>query len=297
MLGVDERDAPLAVEVHRHLADLECVRCRELVTEPGLELDQVLVPVPVDHLLLPREPLRPGGVGREMRLAAGVGVCPAPRQDPPFRDVLVEADERVDPDLLQRAVGVANRELLRVRGQLRDRLRRAGDSGLLEQRLVVVEAVSVGEQRQRALLAAVLRVVVRRRREHRRADPGLLHQRREVDPAAGPAVDADVVGVERTDDVRRGACPDGRDDLVVVDAPHDAQRDVGICLLVLGRELLERGQLACAPSDPDGELRRGGMVPGCSGGNPGGGERDRDQRASHGDAFHRIILPPVRCAR
>ena len=94
----------------------------------------------------------------------------AERRDPPLGHVLVEADERVEADHLQRAVRVPHRQLLRVGGQLGDRLRRRGDAGLLEERLVVVEAVRVGEQRQRAALAAVLRVVLRRRREDRRAD-------------------------------------------------------------------------------------------------------------------------------
>ena len=67
------------------------------------------------------------------------------------------------------------------------------DAGLLEERLVVVEAVGVGEQRQRAALAAVLRVVLRRLREQIDRDVVLLHQRRQVDPAARPAVVGDVV--------------------------------------------------------------------------------------------------------
>ena len=49
MLVVDERDAPLAVEVHRELAGLERLRRRELVAEPGLEADELVVAVPVDE--------------------------------------------------------------------------------------------------------------------------------------------------------------------------------------------------------------------------------------------------------
>ena len=44
MLGLDEGDPPLAVEVHRDLADLEGVRRRELVTETGLEPTRFLYP-------------------------------------------------------------------------------------------------------------------------------------------------------------------------------------------------------------------------------------------------------------
>ena len=60
---------------------------------------------------------------------------------------------------------------------------------------------------------------------------GLLHERREVDPAAGAAVDADVVGVERADDVGRVAGADRGDDLVVVDAADDARRVTSGCAL------------------------------------------------------------------
>ena len=132
---------------------------------------------------------------------------------------------------------------------------------LPEQRLVVVEPVRVREQRQRAALAAVLRVVARRRRERIRVYVRLLQQRLEVDPAARRAVGADVVGVERADDVRSGAGADRRRDLVVVDAADDLDRYARVIPVVLGDDLLEHAELAGAPADPDGQrrlLRRAG---------------------------------------
>src|SRR3954464_10723949 len=160
MLGLDERNAPLAVEVVVDLPGLEGIRGGELVAEAGLELDEVLVAVPVDQALLPLQPLRPTGGLREYRVVLAVQPLAAERDHPSLGHILVEAHERVDADLLQRAVLVADRQLLGVGGELRNRPRRAGDSGLLEERLVVVEAVRVREQWERAALAAVLRVVV-----------------------------------------------------------------------------------------------------------------------------------------
>src|SRR4051812_38183035 len=81
LLVLDERDAPLAVEVHRDLACLECLRRGELVTEPGLEANQLLVAVPVHEALLPLRPLRPRGVLREDRVALGVDELAAVRLD------------------------------------------------------------------------------------------------------------------------------------------------------------------------------------------------------------------------
>ena len=127
---------------------------------------------------------------------------------------------------------------------------------LLEERLVVVEAVHVSEQRQRAPGALVLRVVHRRRREDARRDPVLLHQRREVDPAAGRAVDADVRRRERADHVGRVPRAERRDDLVVVDPADDLDVDVRVLRVILGHDLLELAELTCAPPDPDGQRRR-----------------------------------------
>jgi hypothetical protein len=138
---------------------------------------------------------------------------------------------------------------------------RAGDAGRLEQLLVVVEAVVVGEQRQRAPLALVLRVVARRPREQRRVDLRLLHQRCEVDPPAAAAVVADVVRVERADDIGRRARANGGDDLVVVDAADHVDRDLRMRLVIFGSQLLEAGQLVPgAPAHPDSQLRRRGAV-------------------------------------
>ena len=98
-----------------------------------------------------------------------------------------------------------------------------------------------------------------------------FEERRKVDPAAGAAVVADVVGVERADDVGRRARADRGDDLVVVDAADDADGYLRVIPVVLGDDLLEDGQLvAGAPPDPDRQLRRRRAVHIC-------GERTRDE--------------------
>ena len=232
------------------LPRLEGVRGGELVARARVPLDEVLVPVVVDEALLPAEQLRPRRVLAERRLAARVEPLAVHGRLIGAGRVLVEAEERVVADDLQRAVRVLRRQLLRVRRQLRERLRRALQPGRLEHRLVVVEAVDVGEQRQRAALALVLGVVHRRRREDARLDPVLLHVRSQVDPAAGRTVDADVRRRERADDVGRVAAAERGDDLVVVDAADDLDLDGRVLAVVLGRDLLELAQLAGAPARP-----------------------------------------------
>ena len=254
----DEGDAPLAVEVHRDLARLERVRGRELVAEAGLEARQLAVAVPVDEALVPGHHLRPRGILREVRLAVRGQPLDAEGRAPALGDVLVEADQRVDAGDLDRAVRRALRQLLRVRRQLGDRLRWARDPRLREQRLVVVEAVGVGEQRQRAPLPAVLRVVAGRRREPVDVDVILLQVGRQVDPGAAAAVVADVVGVERADDVGRRSRADRGDDLRVVDVADDLDLGGRVALVVLVDQRLERLELvgSGAPPDPRRERHR-----------------------------------------
>jgi hypothetical protein len=148
MLILDERYAPFTVLVYRQLPLLEGVRGGELVAETGLEPDELVVPVPIDEVLLPGQLPRPGGVLREDRLAVGVGVLAAEQRTKAqdlVRGAVVEARGGIETDDLQRTIGVALCELFRVRGQLRHRPRRARNARLLEQVLVVVEAEGVGE--------------------------------------------------------------------------------------------------------------------------------------------------------
>ena len=183
MLVVDERDAPFAVEVHRELPCLEGLRRRELVDRLCLEAYELVVAVPVDEALVPVGPFRPRRIGADQRVTLRVDPLATPLLDPAVRCVLVEADDGVEAGDLDVALRVADGQLLRVRCELGHRLRRALDPRLREHRLVVVEAVVVGEQRQRAPLALVLRVVPRRRREDRRVDVVFLEQRRRGRPS------------------------------------------------------------------------------------------------------------------
>ena len=252
----DEGHAPLAIEVHGDLATLERVRRRPLVTGAGVELDEVLVPVPVHEALLPAQHLRPRRIGGEARVALGVDPLRAEERDERRDGVLVEADEGVEADDLQRAVGVPLRQLFRVGRQLGERSRRPRQAGVPEELLVVVEAADVREQRQRTALAFVLRVVARRRRELVHVEPRGLDRRPEVLPRAAPAVRADVVGRPRDDDVRHLARADRRRDLVVADVPDDLDLDAGSGLVVHRDDLLELVELACGPGRPDRELDR-----------------------------------------
>src|SRR5215211_8005611 len=182
---LDEVHPPLTVHVHRNLAGLEGVRRRERVAGARVEATEVVVAVPVDEALLPAQLVLPRG-RVEARLVA-VHPLRAPRRPVVRGDVLVPARERVEADDLQLAVRVAPRELLRHRGELRDRLRRALVAGLREQRLVVVETVGVRQHREGAPGALEGRVVARSRREDRVLDAVLLHVRAEVDPGAARA--------------------------------------------------------------------------------------------------------------
>ena len=135
---------------------------------------------------------RPGRVGGELGLAARVEPVRAERV-PDVGDVeLLPQVERHEAGHLDRAVGVLHGQLLGIRGELGHRLGRAADPGLLEHLLVVVEAVGVGQRRQRALLARDLRVAERRRCELADRHVVLLHERRQVFPQAARAVLAGV---------------------------------------------------------------------------------------------------------
>src|SRR4029079_11649224 len=140
MLGLEERDAPLAVEHHRELAALERMRGRELVARSRLPLDKLVVAVGVDQALLPREKLRPPGILREGRPAGRIEILRADERLVASDPVLVEAKHRVEPDDVERSVTLARRQLLRVRRQLLERSRRMRQARLLEEGLVVVEA-------------------------------------------------------------------------------------------------------------------------------------------------------------
>ena len=150
----------------------------------------------------------------------------------------------------------------------RDRLRRPVQPRLLEHVLVVVEAHGVGQHRQRAAGALVLRVGARGGREDRVADLVALEVGLEVDPCAGAAERAGVVGRERLRDVGRLAAAARRDDLVVVDAADDADLDAGVERLEVLDGVLEDAQLALGEADPERdvgrlELRRRLLRPAC----------------------------------
>ena len=275
VLGRDERDPPLAVHHHRELSHLERVRCRKLVSEACLEAHELVVPVPVDEALLPAQELRPREPVGEDRLALAVEVL-ASVERRVVRHVgevaRVHAPERVeagDCDLPAAPL----RQLLRGGRQLADRLRRALDPCLREERLVVVEPVRVGEERQRTPLALVLGVVERGLRELAEVDVVLLQVGAEVDPGACAAVDPHVRRGERADHVGRVPGSDRVRDLRVVDRADDLHVHVRVLRVVLGHDALELLQLACAPAHPDRDrhpfLRRlragalGGLRRGC----------------------------------
>ena len=129
------------------------------------------------------------------------------------------------------------------------------EPGFLEQRLVVVEAVGIGEKRQGAANALVLRVVARCRWEDVDVDLVPLEVRGEIDPPSGWAEDAHIVGLEGADHVRDVAGAKRGDDLVVDDAADDRDLDVLVLRVVLGDDLLELDQLMTgAPADPERQL-------------------------------------------
>ena len=163
----EERRPPLAVVHHRDASALEVVRGRELLTQAGGEAEQLAVAVPVDQRLLPLEERRPAGIPRDLRLARRVEPARAVGLHEAAGDgvlvVLAEGHEARD---LDRAVGVSHGQLLGVGCELRQRPRRVRDPLRLEHGPVVVEAVGVGERRQRALVALVARERERGLREH-----------------------------------------------------------------------------------------------------------------------------------
>ncbi len=173
--------------------------------------------------------------------------------------VLVPAVDRVEADDLQRAVRVAHGELLRVLRELGHRARRVRQARLPEHVGVVVEAVRVGEHRQRAAIALVLRVVAGRDRERAGRDVVPLHVVLEVDPGARRAVLAAVVGGARLRDVGRLPGGDRREDLRVVDAAARRDVDPRVRLLELGDDLLHHAELGIREVDPvvdvDGVVR------------------------------------------
>ena len=161
-------------------------------------------------------------------------------------------------------VTVALRQLDGIGVELGEGLGRRGDAGLREHRLVVVEAVGVAEERQRALVSLVLRVVELRLGERRRrVDAGLLEERREVDEGVRAAELADVVGRERRHHVRRlgPTRTQGLVDLVVGDVADCLDGDVGVDLLEGSDVVLDRLDLVgCAPAVPEGDGRLGVRV-------------------------------------
>ena len=216
LVGGDRRDPPLAVDVHRHLTLLERVVGAALVAEGGLELADVLVPVEVDHRLLPGQQRLPGRVGTQDRPAVLVLPARAGHDPEVGQVVLVEAGQRVEADLLQAAVAAPAGQLLRVLGQLGQRLRRAGDARLGEQLLVVVQPVRVGEQRHRAPPVLVRGVLLDQLRDVAQVDVVALQVGGQVAPRAGRAELADVVGGTGQGDVGTLTGADRLGGLVVV---------------------------------------------------------------------------------
>ena len=236
----------------------------ELVAERGAVLLQLLEATQgVDELLLPL-------VGRlEARVTGhrGLAVVGEVRRVELGREVgdrgLVEVVVRHEPELGV-GVTVALRQLDGIGVELGEGLGRRGDAGLREHRLVVVEAVGVAEERQRALVSLVLRVVELCLGERRRrVDAGLLEERREVDEGVRAAELADVVGRERRHHVR-GLGPTRTQrlvDLVVGDVADCLDGDVGVDLLEGSDVVLDRLDLVgCAPAVPEGDGRLGVRV-------------------------------------
>ena len=172
--------APLAVDGHRDLPGHERVVVAELVAERRAVLVE---PVRSRRACRPA----PSATGRSRRGRGSLATLDFPSAvkyvgDALRREVgdrrLVAVVERHEAEL---GVGVAGGlgELHRVGVELGAGLRRGRDAGGLEVVLVVVQAVGVAEQRQRALVAVELGVLQLRRGERRRrVDAGLLHERR-----------------------------------------------------------------------------------------------------------------------
>ena len=266
MLVLEERDAPLTVEHHRELARLERVRGRELVTGARLPADELVVAVVVDE-----------------RSSASLSslVHPAPARGWTSRScrsrwrrssVAVGADARAAVVEERRSGRSRRRRASRRRSSRVSFFAYAESSenvlggrvspAFLKSALVVVEAVGVGEERQRAARALVLRVVPRRRREDVDVDLVLLEIGREVDPAPGRAEDADVLGL-RTSSRRPARCPERSAAMILSSTmpPTTSIVDVRVLRVVLRDDLLELVQLVTgAPADPDRELRRGAAL-------------------------------------
>ncbi len=228
-------------------------------------------------------PLQPR-VGADRGLPAGVEV----RRVELRREVgdrgLVAVVVRHEPELGV-GVAVALGQLDRVGVELGERPGRRADAGLREHGLVVVEAVGVAEQGQRALVALELRVVELRRGERRPwVDAGLLQERREVDEGVRGAELTDVVGGERRHDVGGlGAARAQRlVDLVVGDVADRVDGDVGVLLLEGGDvvlDCLDLGRRAPAVPEGDGRLRVRVVVGAAAAGPRAGGRaQDEDDR-------------------
>src|SRR5439155_26193483 len=93
-----------------------------------------------------------------------------------------------------------------------------------------------------------------------------LDVRVEVDPAAGRAEGAGLVGLERERDVGRVAATDGGHDLVVVDRPYALDLHRGVQLVEAVQHGVPDAELALAEAAPHGECdrlaevrRRGGL--------------------------------------
>ena len=161
------------------------------------------------------------------------------------------AEHRVDADALERAVGVADGQLLGHRGQLGERARRLRVAGRLQHRRVHVEPVGVGQRRQRALHALVARIGERHLGEDPEVELVLLDAVVEVLEGAGRAELARVVGREREQGVGCVVAVDGGQDLVVLDRPGALDRDPRVLLVEADEGLLVVLQLARGVGAPE----------------------------------------------
>ena len=188
LVARDESGSPLAVQAHRDLTRLESLRRRPLRVRSAQGGDEVLeLGIPLcsihlrDEVLLPGQETRPTGVGAERRLAVRVVPLPAAVDAVVKGPRFVERTERHEPGHLDRSIGVELRQRFRVDREFVEGLGRRGDVGLLEHRGVVVEAVGIRENRQRALVPLVAGVSKGRLRDDLRdIHPVLLEERGEV---------------------------------------------------------------------------------------------------------------------
>ena len=201
------------------------------------------------------------------------------------RGVLVEADRGIEPGHVD-GVARALRQPLRVGVELGDGLRRRRDAGLREQVLVVVEPVDVGQQRHRAAGPVVLGVLADRRRELVDVDVVAVDVRLQIDPGAGAAEGAGVVGREGERHVRGVAPTDRGDDLVVVHPGDAVDVDVGVELLEVRDHAVEDADLALAGSEAAPDRDRDVLV-----------RVERLRRAGAAAALPRKRRAPARKAR